>query len=227
MSLTIPIRAQKSTLSWGPGRLGHSFAKARFVVSMMLFGIVMSALVVGTTGSLMQLTSARDYRRDGYNSRQGRSDERTQSGSTQTRQTTPTNTNTSGTSSTQRTTPRQTPVEKQPAAPVVQTPPPATPQITPSSTVIRETPMPAPVDTAPASEQMTIAQAEEVTTQPVVYTSQKISNEVRDRLIILAAVASFTGALLYTMSYFATASSAPRRSIPVRYVAPVREAVTS
>jgi len=78
-------------------------------------------------------------------------------------------------------------------------------------------------DTAALIATMAAAQAK-TGSQPVVYTSGRLSDEVRNRLIILAAVAAITGGLLYTMSFIGTTPTNPRRNIPIRYIFPVKEA---
>jgi len=117
---------------------------------------------------------------------------------------------------------QQTPVTPNPVTETVAPQAPVTPQIiSPAATPrIEEV-----VDTAPAIAQMTQAQA--VTTgQTVTYTSQKISEEIRNRLIALATVALVTGSALYVMSLFTATAPATRRTIPIRYIVPVREVTT-
>jgi len=77
------------------------------------------------------------------------------------------------------------------------------------------------VDTAPAIAAMTQAQARP-DSQPVRYVSGRMSDEVRDRLIIIAGVAAVAGAVLYIISFFTKVTSTPRRAVPIRYIFPVR-----
>jgi len=79
------------------------------------------------------------------------------------------------------------------------------------------------VDMASSIAAMAAVQAKTVS-QPVTYPSARLSDEVRNRLIIMAAVAAITGGLLYTMSFIGTTPTNPRRDIPIRYIFPVKEA---
>lgn len=202
----------------------NTIGRKRFVVSIITFAFVTSVLVVGSVGSLLQQTSARSNR-NGYYSNQNRYDrndrnEANRSGSASKES------NSGNTSQRQSPTPTQTQKQQTPpAAPTAAaTPtPPPTPQITQAPAIVYEAPEP--VDTAADVTAMTTAQAT-TSGQTVAYTSQRISDETRDRLIALAGVALVTGGLLYTMSYFG-AFSASRRPIPVRYIVPVREVATS
>jgi len=60
--------------------------------------------------------------------------------------------------------------------------------------------------------------------QPVAYTSSRLSDEARNRIIIMSVVAAVIGGLLYTMSFIGTTPTNPRRDIPIRYIFPVKEA---
>ena len=58
--------------------------------------------------------------------------------------------------------------------------------------------------------------------QPVSYTSGRISDQLRDRIITLAVVSLITAATLYLMSLFGTASN-NKRKVLVRYIDPAQE----
>ena len=58
--------------------------------------------------------------------------------------------------------------------------------------------------------------------QPVSYTSGRISDQLRDRIITLAAVSVITAATLYLMSLFGTTSN-NKRKVLVRYIDPAQE----
>jgi hypothetical protein len=86
-----------------------------------------------------------------------------------------------------------------PAAPVVATPPAQRFAVQPAVEQPVVAPATVPVDTAPEIVTMTTARAA-ADSLPVTYTNERMSFVTRDRLIILAAVAATTGALLYMMS---------------------------
>jgi len=196
---------------------------------------LVGTLTVGSLGGLMQSASARDnyssrnnnyYGNANSNRNSDRSD-RNQSTNESSRNTS----NESTTTTSRTTTPPATPaVTPAPAAPVAPTPTPAevvpvqapvTPQIV-SQPVVAE-----PVeDTAPAIAKMAVAQTDK-NTEAVAYTSAALSDETRDRLFIFAGIATVAGALLYTLSVIGAAAPASKRAIPVRYIVPVREAITS
>ena len=131
--------------------------------------------------------------------------------------------------------PPPSPAQTAPATPVATTTPAptqtvtqapaatATPQIVAQPAAAQE---PKPVDTAPQIASMTAAQAADVAkaTDTVSYTSARISNETRDRILMLAGVAAITGGLLYTISLIGSTPT-PRREIPIRYIVPVREGI--
>jgi len=90
-------------------------------------------------------------------------------------------------------------------------------QVAPVTTV-----QPAATDTAPAIAAM--AQAQALTnSQPVTYTSARLPDAARDRLVLIAAIAAITGGLLYTMSFIGGTPLGPKQGIPIRYIVPVRE----
>lgn len=212
----------------------NTVTRKRFVVSLLTVAFVTSMLVVGSVGSMMQQTSAHTYRdrnyydsdrrNDGYQSYNNDYRDGSYSGQTQTKTDT-SDTNTQHYQTTQQTKNRQTtsaPPTAAPVTPAAPTPAP-TPQITPAPAITQEPS--APLDTAADVAVMTAAQAT-ADGQAVAYTSQRITTETRDRLMILGGVAAVAGGLLYTLSYVG-AFSTSRRPIPVRYIVPVREVVTS
>ena len=85
------------------------------------------------------------------------------------------------------------------------------------------TELPLPIDTASQVLNTATDQAKSNSnSQPVSYTSGRISDQLRDRIIILAAVSSVTAAALYLMSLFG-ATSPNKRKVLVRYIDPVQE----
>ena len=239
MNLTIPIRAQNSTTSWSrdsrgnfPGKHTWRYARGehkRYIFSLITVGLLVSTLVVGSVGSMVQMASARDnYGWRGQSNRQNNNDRGGSSNSSRN-----SNTNTPAPTTTTKT---ATPAKTTTVAPTT-TPPPATPapavatpapkQVVTPQIVAQPAAAPEPVDTAPEVVSTAAAQATtDNKPQPVTYTSQRLSDETRNRIIIMAVVAATTGALLYTMSMFGAAATEPKRAIPVRYTIPVRE-VTS
>lgn len=108
----------------------------------------------------------------------------------------------------------------QPAQPsqAVVTPPsqPAVQQVAP---VVAATPPP--VDTAPQAQLTASSQAATASASKVIYTTEKISAELRDRLLIMAAVVGLSGALLYTFSFITPLP--PRPVLSTRRIIPVME----
>ncbi|MDB5162065.1 MAG: hypothetical protein JWM52_573 [Candidatus Saccharibacteria bacterium] len=192
----------------------------RYIISILVFAIMTSGLIVGTVGSVMETTSARDGRgRSGYSQNQSSRNNSSYTGKsadTSTSGKTTPNTATSK-SVTTTVTPTRAPDATAPVQPV-------TPQITPTRAIVQDTPPP--IDTAPAITSMTAAQAT-TPSQSVSYESKQISDESRNRLIILGGLGIVTAGLLYAMSYYITSPTLGRRQIPVRYIVPVQEGVTS
>jgi len=257
MNLTIPIRATNSKSSLtrdmgGYSSVGRSSANVwkntksdqkRFILSIVTVGLLVSTLVVGSVGGVMQSASAKENtwygqgsQNNDNNSRNGQTYSNANRNDTQP-------TNTAGGSTTSRpttqtpvtTTPTNTvtPAAPAPATPAVTQPAPtpapvatpartATPQIAAQPSVVETS---APVDTAPAIANMAEAQAT-TSSESVTYTSERMSDATRNRLMILAGVAAVTGGLLYTMSFIGATSASQKRGIPIRYIVPVREAAS-
>ena len=245
MNLTIPIRAQNSTTSWTRGTRGNFSGKytrkyngadnKRYIFSLITVALLVSTLVVGSVGGIVQMASARDnYSRRGqgqYYQSQNTNSSRNDNNTAKPATTTP-----AVTASPSKTTTNTAPTTTaKPAvtAPAATTPAPAAvpekaavaPQIVSQPAVVEA---PKPVDTAPQVASTAAAQATTDSTkaQEVTYTSQRLSDASRDRILIMAVVAATTAALLYTMSLFGAAEP-KRAAIPVRYIVPVREASTS
>ena len=256
MNLTIPIRATNSNSSLTRDMGGYSSVRhsstnvwkntksdqKRFVLSIVTVGLLVSTLAVGSIGGVMQSASARENTWYGQGS-QNNSRNNNNYSNTNRNDTHSNNPNTSGPTTGRPST--QTPVTTTPptTTPTKVAPPAATPQpaatpvaaptaaaptqvVTPqvvSQPAIAETP--APVDTAPAIANMATAQTH-TSSEAVTYTSERMSEETRNRLMILAGVAAVTGGLLYTMSFIGTAPATQKRGIPIRYIVPVREAAS-
>ncbi|MBC7459282.1 hypothetical protein H7200_01040 [Candidatus Saccharibacteria bacterium] len=199
MNLTIPIRANSSTSSLSRDVRGNSLKRAhrlnrqRYIFSMTTAIFVTGTLVMGGVGSIATTASAHEKN---------------------------SNYAPSAPVTVVETAPKVEPAVVPPVVQPVQ--PPAAPTVAPvapvtpapASTppaqrsvvqpaVVQPVVTPAPVDTAPEIVTMTAAQAAN-DSQPVTYTNERMSFVTRDRLIILAAVAATTGALLYTMSLIGT-----------------------
>jgi len=216
--------------------------RKRYIVSLVTIALLVSTLIVGSVGSMMQMASARDnYSRRGQyyptqNTNSSRNNSSNGASSNNNTPAKPATTTPAVTASPSKTTTNTTTTAKPAAttpAPAVAAPAPApepakvvvTPQIVSQPAVVET---PAPVDTAPQVASTAAAQAatDSTKTQEVTYTSQRLSDESRNRILILAVVAATTAALLYTMSLFG-ATEPKRAAIPVRYIVPVREASTS
>jgi len=253
MNLTIPIRAENSSSSLSRGIGGNSSIvhPSRLILSIVTTGIVVSALAVGSVGGIMQSASAQlgpmyrqNERNYGGESNDGPQEKtspaisedpvaRSPGASSEV----PATTDKTVTEVTpvQTPTPAQTPTQAPATTP---TPAPATATTTPSApapatatTVVVNPPVqvapvttvqPAATDTAPAIAAM--AQAQALTnSQPVTYTSARLPDAARDRLVLIAAIAAITGGLLYTMSFIGGTPLGPKQGIPIRYIVPVRE----
>jgi hypothetical protein len=81
-------------------------------------------------------------------------------------------------------------------------------------------------DTASEIAATTSAQAA-VASQPVTYTSQQISANTRDQLLIAAAIALISGAIILIISNFGMGSAALAKAKSIRIRIPVREAATN
>jgi len=255
MNLTIPIRAENSNSSLTRDMGGYSLVRhsstnvwkntksdqKRFILSIVTVGLLVSTLAVGSIGSVMQSASAREntwYGQSARNSDNVNRNGQNYYSNTDRNDTQPTG-NSNGTTTRPpvaqapvapatptpaptKTVTQVTPAASTPTAEPAATPAPAsTPNVAPQSAAVQT---PVPVDTAPAIANMTTAQAD-TSSQPVTYTSERMSDETRNRLMILAGVAAVTGGLLYTMSFIGTAPATQKRGIPIRYIVPVREIV--
>ena len=250
MKISVPMRARKSNSRLTPMHIGLSFRRVkppirsvgqkRYVVSLVLFGINIVALIIGSVGSLAQEAVARDnFRYSGYgrsNNDSRRQDVRNNGSSTTRNNNTSSNarnTNTTNAPTVQRqvtqpTTPSQQ-VAESTAVPVAsEIPAPAAPAATPVA--VKEKPVEqVPVDTAQEVQKTVAAQAasDSKSTNPVTYTSLQISEETRNRLLALAVSAGSSGAMIYVMSLFGAGRVMTRRAIPVQYVASARGATLS
>ncbi|MDB5179746.1 MAG: hypothetical protein JWN12_378 [Candidatus Saccharibacteria bacterium] len=196
--------------------------------------LLIGTLVASSVGGMLQVASARDNYppNSGQNSSPSSPSGNTQNPSNQTSPATPTTANTTTPATTSEVPPAPQPdattpapqATPAPAAAASQPAPAVATSVTPQ--IVAETPAPATVDTEPAIANMTAAQAGK-NTQAVSYTSGRLSDETRNRILILAGVATVTGALLYTISFIGATEPTSRREIPIRYIVPVREVITS
>ncbi|RWZ78311.1 MAG: hypothetical protein EOT05_00915 [Candidatus Microsaccharimonas sossegonensis] len=213
MNLTIPTRAKSSTSSWSRQLRGSSSRKIlragrkRYIFSIITAALLTGTVIAGSIGSVVQVASARDNfspqnSHDQLNSPQNQSRGEIRNGnSAETKAPTPTNTKTQTALSS-----NNAPVQPATTTPARKPTPTASPS--PMQTVTSQvTPVEpqtsksvTPIDTAPASANITAAQAEKAPT-PVRYTSAKLSDEARNRLLVFAGVTVLTGSLLYTMSF--------------------------
>jgi len=244
MNLTIPIRAANSNSSLTRDMGGYSSVRhsstnvwkntksdqKRLVLSIVTVGLLVSTLAVGSIGGIMQSASAKENNWYGQGSQNnGRNSQNYYSNTDRNNNqptTTPSRPSTQNpvTTTPDTTTPTQVAPTTTPApAATVATPSQAaTPQVVVQPAIVET---PTPVDTAPEIATMATAQAD-TTSEAVTYTSERMSEETRNRLMILAGVAAVTGGLLYTMSFIGTAPATQKRGIPIRYIVPVREAAS-
>lgn len=249
MKFIVPIRANRTSRSIARyGRAQSSFAslrrrggvnqgRSKRFLTVAVFGLLASGLVVGATGSIFTSTSAqsssdsrssslwqylfggRDNPRQDRNDRNERNNrnERTEreeegnAGATQNTQ--------PPVEPTQNVAPvEQAPVEApapQPAQPVVVAPVQSEPEVVPPAPV---------VNTAPQIATMAAAQATPQS-QQISYTSSRISDTTRNQILIVAATTAVVGGILYTLGMIGGATPT-RRSIPVRYVVPIKESIS-
>jgi cytoskeletal protein RodZ len=199
-----------------------------YVMSLAMGGILMTALILGSIGSVVEAVSRQGRFTDPTVQREQQSDtsnsKNTNKGSTTTNVSdtkkttvTPQTTTTTPPASTTPTTTTQQPAPTQTAA--TQQPVSQAPVVTSQPKVV--TPA-APPDTAVAAQTTTDAQADVASiTKPVFYTSHQISNDVRDRIIMLAGVLGFSGLSLYAITFMRpkeVRQFAPQR-IPVEVIA--------
>jgi len=214
-------------------RFNRSPGRKKYILSLVLFGANISALVIGGVVGVMDEATARDNYRGGYNSSYNSSNDRRSGNQRQqqpnTRQTNQqqsnvnrnqTNTyNQPSNQPPQEVTNEQAPATTANVAPPVEAQPVqqeqqmVTPQI--AQPVIAADPAPIP-DTSEEVALVASSQAE-VTAAPVTYTTQQISIETRNRLIAIAVSALTSGLLIYIMSFSNIGGTPMRRTIPVRY----------
>jgi hypothetical protein len=212
MNLTIPKRAQNSTSSSSHFLRGSSSVQSskaerkRYVFSMTAGLLVIATLAVSSVGGMLHTASARDN----FASRSFTYTPNDRTKNQVVHQST--------VSQPVTTTPDRTTT-------VVAAPPPA--PVTHAQTAPQPVLQPAaqPVDTAPAIATMTVAQSNKGA-QPIQYTSSRLADDTRNRILLLAGVAAITGMLLYMISLIGTAKPSVKRDIPIRYIVPVREAMT-
>lgn len=230
MNLTIPKRPYNPAYKWSGSIQSKKAERKRYAVSIVTALFIVGALITGSVGSLLQVAEAKpNYGAYFNNLRNRNAQENTASRTTnETTNTTMNTTVPASNTTTQQTTqpPAAAPVQPAVAAPKpTQTP--ATQQPT-SAQPVAAAPQPAAkvVDTAPQVAALTAAQAKDsaANAKTVTYTSNKISNETRDRIFILAAVTGITATLLYIMSLIGSGAPALRKQqIPVRYIVPIKE----
>ena len=231
MNITVPMNAKKSNRSWVPSgvrpsrrsqvRTLNRVSNFSYGASILLFVVMVSALAAELLGGISPDASAqrgRDYgERSFYYSQRG------------------SNSSNSNTSNSSRVTqPSTTPTQPQPTTTVAPaTPVPAVQQapapvasapVKPAARQVVEEPMaPVVADTAPAINEMTSALAVQETA-PVTYTTQRISESTRDRLISVSVAAITAGIAMYLLTFIGRgassmasfAASMPRYKIRVR-----------
>ena len=188
--------------------------KSNHALSIGVITAVMSVLMIGSAASVVQAAPGDGYR---LNTRYNQNNNSRFNNRSNNNETTTTNRTTPVTPAPIATTTPSTPAVTTPTAPA--------PQSTPivAVTPVATAPEPAvvvPPDTAAASTQTAAAQAT-TTARPVAYTSNKISTELRDRLVMLAISTAITGALLYTITVINFGASGASRVIPIRRIIPV------
>jgi len=226
MNLTIPKRPYNPAPKFSGSVQSKKVERKRYAVSIVTALFIVGALITGSIGSLLQVAEAKPNYGAYFNNLRNRNAQENESSRTTTQST--------NTSRTTNTTPA-TPAPANTTTPAQQTPSqnPA-PQQTPATRqpAVVQPVAAAPkqravtVDTAPQVAALTAAQAQDsaASAKTVTYTSNKISNETRDRILIMAAVAGITATLLYIMSLIGTGASASRRQqVPVRYIVPIKE----
>ena len=191
-----------------------------YFATLGVSGILMATLIIGSISSVAEAYGR--YNRFTEPTVQ-RSDRSRQSNSTTNNQSSRNNGSGASTNKAATPTPAQTQTTTTSPAPT-QTVAPVTPvaPTQPQAPVVTSQPKaPAPPpDTAVDSQLTSTAQANsESIVTPVTYTSQQISDELRDRLIMLAGVLAVSGLALYGITFVGAKSVA--RPIPVRRVIPV------
>lgn len=224
--------------------------RKRYIFTVITATLLIGTLVVGSVGGLIQSASALsgyDYYFNNLtkkNDASKASNATTKSGATgsssssNASKTTTSSANTSKTTTPTVVTPTQTTQTTTPAPAATTAPAAAAPVTTTTTAPVAKAVAPAAtvapasptvVDTAPASAALTTAQAADksaATAQTVNYTSNRISDETRNRILMFAGVAAVTATLLYTISLIgAGVPAATRRAIPVRYIVPIKEGI--
>jgi cytoskeletal protein RodZ len=228
MNITVPMRARKSNSRVAPKLFGLSFrrirlpsrsyGRKRYVFSLLLFAINIAALTIGSVGMVSEQVDAKSpYNFQTYDN-YGRSQNGKNSNSRYTQ--TP--------SQNKSVTPSQAASTTPPATPATTNTPPANTQTnTPAKSTATQVPKkavaPPPVDTAPQAAATTAAQEKSSNANPVVYQSQQISTETRNRLLALSVSAVTSGVLIFIMSFFTFGTKPTKRAIPVYYAHPSQE----
>ena len=224
-------------------------AHRRFIFSVGLFIFTIVGLVAGSVGGVIQTASAVEspwWTRTNPDTSQPKSGQATQptttpsstttqpSGSTtpEQQQTAPSQPTTTPSSTTSQPTPQPTSSTTAPASTTTPPAPTAAKKTTtqpvyyysaPITTTTYSDPV-APIvpDTSGDIAAMTTAQAN-VPTAPVTYTSNRISDQMRNRLLMLAASALASATIIFIMSLFGASGSSPSL---IRYNDAVSEAIT-
>jgi cytoskeletal protein RodZ len=235
MNLTIPKRPYNPAPKFSGSVQNKKAERKRYAVSIVTALFIVGALITGSVGSLLQVAEAKPNYGAYFNNLRNRNAQendasRTTNQSTNTSRTTnttPAKPAPANTTTPARQAPVQTPAPQQTPAPSAsQTPATRQPAAVQPVTAKPAQPAAPVVDTAPQVATLTAAQAQDsaASAKTVTYTSNKISNETRDRILIMAAVAGITATLLYIMSLIGTGASASRRQqVPVRYIVPIKE----
>ena len=234
MNLTIPKRPYNPAPKFSGSVQSKKVERKRYAVSIVTALFIVGALITGSIGSLLQVAEAKPNYGAYFNNLRNRNAQENESSRTTTQSTnTSRTTNTTpatpapaNTTTPAQQTPSQNPAPQQTPAPSAsQTPATRQPAVVqPVAAAPKQRAVT--VDTAPQVAALTAAQAQDsaASAKTVTYTSNKISNETRDRILIMAAVAGITATLLYIMSLIGTGASASRRQqVPVRYIVPIKE----
>lgn len=240
---TIPMKARKLHNSWAHHKGGvlaeslikrereKKWANRRYAFSIFLFAFALTGLVMGSIGGIVHEASAQS-RGDAWRNwlgefRFGQNSRNTnqQSDRTQTTQREETE---------REEAPAQVaPVSPDPIQPNEQTStdtatevaPSALPSIVSPAAQAELAPEPVIPDTAEEIVSTTSAQAT-VESQPIAYTSRQISNETRDRLLAVAAMAVASALVIFILSLFETGSAAVSAAHSARVRVLVREVAT-
>lgn len=225
------MSARKSTSSWVPWKVRPSRRQAlarltrrtpdkKYIISVLLFIVMISALVVSAVGGITETAFARERNDRNWRENNGGYTQRNQNRN-----------DTSRTQAPVTAAPPEQPTAAQTAPSATQT---TTPLPTPASqrstvaTPVVASPAPEPVvNTAPSIATMASAQATGMESTPVTYTSNRISEETRNQLMIVSATAVVTSLVMYGLTLIGGGMRAAATAAPVRYKIPIKEVISN